>query len=152
MLLPLAFLHQILARRTATHRPPRFRVLTLDPKFSEVTDGSNHRSIQPRARCRTGPQSQYRNTGIPADKVTLLTPGTVDQVDKEIRNPYPLTATEQPGMGNAIGALLGGGVGITGGALLVALIPGRRSDDCARAARCRQSGRCRSDRWRHGWR
>ena len=61
--------------------------------------------------------------GIPADKVTLLTPGSLNEVDREMES-VPVDTTEQPGMGKAIGALLGGGVGITGGSLLVALIPG----------------------------
>lgn len=61
--------------------------------------------------------------GIPADKITLLTPGSVDQIDKEMQT-VPADSTEQPGMGKAIGALLGGGVGITGGSLLLALVPG----------------------------
>jgi hypothetical protein len=61
--------------------------------------------------------------GIPADKITLLTPGSVDLVDKEMQS-VPTDAAEQPGMGKAIGALLGGGVGITGGSLLMALVPG----------------------------
>jgi hypothetical protein len=61
--------------------------------------------------------------GIPADRITLLTPGSVDHLDKEVSS-VPTDATEQPGMGKAIGVLLGGGVGITGGSLLIALIPG----------------------------
>jgi hypothetical protein len=61
--------------------------------------------------------------GVAADKITLLTPGSVDQLDKEMRS-VPTDTTEQPGMGKAMGALLGGGVGITGGSLLIALIPG----------------------------
>src|ERR1700731_728295 len=61
--------------------------------------------------------------GIPADKITLLTPGSVDHLDKEV-SAVPTDATEQPGMGKAIGALVGGGVGITGGSLLIALVPG----------------------------
>jgi len=61
--------------------------------------------------------------GIPAEKITLLTPGSMDQIEKEMPS-VPTDATEQPGMGKAIGALLGGGVGITGGSLLVALVPG----------------------------
>ena len=61
--------------------------------------------------------------GIPADKITLLTPGSMAQIEKEMPS-VPVDTTEQPGMGKAIGAFLGGGVGITGGALLVALIPG----------------------------
>jgi len=63
------------------------------------------------------------NTGIPSDKVTLLTPGTEDQVEKEIQS-VPTDATEQPGMGTAMGALLGGGIGLTGGSALMALVPG----------------------------
>jgi hypothetical protein len=61
--------------------------------------------------------------GIPADRVTLLTPGSVDQVNKEIVS-VPTDAAEQPGIGKAIGALAGGGVGFAGGSLLMALVPG----------------------------
>ncbi len=61
--------------------------------------------------------------GITTDKITLLTPGTSDQVEKEVQS-VPVDTTEQPGMGKAIGALIGGGVGLTGGSLLVALVPG----------------------------
>ena len=67
--------------------------------------------------------SDVRNTGIPSDKITLLTPGTEAQVEKEIQS-VPTEATEQPGMGTAMGALLGGGVGLTAGSALVALVPG----------------------------
>ena len=63
------------------------------------------------------------SAGVPADKVTLLTPGSVDRIDKEMPS-VPTDSTEQPGMGKAIGALMGGGVGLTGGALLIALVPG----------------------------
>lgn len=62
-------------------------------------------------------------TGLPADKITLLTPGTADQVQKEMKS-VPIDSTEQPGMGAAVGALMGGGAGAAGGALLVALVPG----------------------------
>jgi uncharacterized membrane protein len=74
--------------------------------------------------------------GISTDKITLLTPGTavptsvVGGNDKAVNDvsdkasSIPADATEQPGMGKAMGALAGGAVGITGGALLVALIPG----------------------------
>ncbi len=61
--------------------------------------------------------------GIAADRVTLLTPGTVDKVNKEILS-VPTDAAEQPGIGKAIGALAGGGVGFAGGSLLMALVPG----------------------------
>lgn len=61
--------------------------------------------------------------GIPADKITLLTPGSMDRIEKRMPS-VPVDTAEQPGMGKAIGALLGGSVGITGGAMLVALVPG----------------------------
>jgi hypothetical protein len=60
---------------------------------------------------------------IPAHRVTLLTPGSVDQVNKEMVA-VPTDTAEQPGMGKAIGALAGGGVGFAGGSLLMALVPG----------------------------
>jgi len=66
---------------------------------------------------------QLHKAGIPADKITLLTPGSADQVSKELKE-VPTESTEQPGMGSAIGALLGGGVGISGAAILMALVPG----------------------------
>ncbi len=67
--------------------------------------------------------SDAQKIGIPSDKITLLTPGSVDQIDKEMKT-VSVDTTEQPGMGGAIGALVGGGVGLTGGALLMALVPG----------------------------
>ncbi|MFZ0735180.1 MAG: hypothetical protein WAM79_22880 [Candidatus Sulfotelmatobacter sp.] len=67
--------------------------------------------------------SEIQKAGIPSDRITLLTPGTVDQVDKEIQS-VATDSTEQPGMGGAMGALLGGGIGLTGGSLLMALVPG----------------------------
>lgn len=66
---------------------------------------------------------QVRQAGIPEDKLTLLTPGSADHIDKEVQA-VPTDASEQPGMGDAIGALLGGAVGITGGSVLMALVPG----------------------------
>jgi hypothetical protein len=61
--------------------------------------------------------------GIPQDRITLLTPGTVDHVNKEMQT-VPADTAEQPGMGKAIGALAGGGLGFAGGSLLMALVPG----------------------------
>jgi hypothetical protein len=62
-------------------------------------------------------------TGVSAGQATLLTPGTEDQVSRELQS-VPTDATEQPGMGKAMGALAGGGVGIATGSLLIALVPG----------------------------
>ena len=64
-----------------------------------------------------------QDTRIHPGKITVLTPGSEADVEREIQS-VPTDATEQPGMGKAFGALAGGGVGITGGALLVALVPG----------------------------
>jgi hypothetical protein len=67
--------------------------------------------------------NEAHSAGVPADMITLLIPGTADLVNREMQT-VPTDTAEQPGMGKAFGALLGGGVGITGGALLVALVPG----------------------------
>lgn len=61
-----------------------------------------------------------RSTGVSADKITLLTPGNTQGKLPSI----PVDDTEQPGMGKAIGAVLGAAGGLSGGSLLVALIPG----------------------------
>lgn len=61
--------------------------------------------------------------GIPEERATLLTPGSQEKLTRELQS-VPLDATEQPGMGKAIGALAGGGVGLAGTALLIALVPG----------------------------
>jgi hypothetical protein len=64
--------------------------------------------------------SQFRDLGLVEDRVTLLTPK-----DKEHGPDVPISSTEQPGMGKAIGALIGGAAGLSGGPLLVAaLVPG----------------------------
>lgn len=66
---------------------------------------------------------QIHKAGIPSYKTTLLTPGNADQIAKEAQA-VPVDAAEQPGMGKAFGALLGGGVGFAGGSVLMALVPG----------------------------
>jgi hypothetical protein len=67
--------------------------------------------------------NQIRNAAIPEDRITLLTPGSVDQIHREVES-VAVDSTEQPGMGGAMGALLGGGIGVTSGSLLMALVPG----------------------------
>jgi len=62
-------------------------------------------------------------TGVPADRVTVLTPGSTDQINKELRA-VPVDTTEQPGMGKTVGAVLGAAAGLSGSSLLVAFIPG----------------------------
>ncbi len=66
---------------------------------------------------------EARRAGVASEKITLLTPGTVDQVHKEMQS-VPVDDAEAPGMGRAMGALAGGGVGFAGGAVLMALVPG----------------------------
>src|SRR5581483_8010172 len=66
---------------------------------------------------------RVHQAGIPVEKSTLLTPGSADKIAQETES-IPTDSTEQPGMGNAMGALLGGGIGLTGGAILMALVPG----------------------------
>lgn len=65
--------------------------------------------------------TQFRELGLPEDRITLLTPGSVNTHEETA----PAVAAEQPGMGKAIGALVGAAAGLSGGPLLVAaLIPG----------------------------
>ena len=66
---------------------------------------------------------KVHGAGVPLDKLTLLTPGSTDHIAKEAEA-VPVDAGEQPGMGNALGALLGGGVGFTAGSVLMAVVPG----------------------------
>jgi len=75
-----------------------------------------------RARAQNAVQEALK-AGISQDRITLLTPGSVDHVNKEIET-VPVDTTEQPGMGEAMGALAGGGIGFAGGAVLMALVPG----------------------------
>jgi uncharacterized protein with PIN domain len=63
--------------------------------------------------------SQLRTIGLSHDRLTCLTPGAGGQAT------IPTESTEQPGMGTAVGALVGGAAGLSAGPLLMAaLIPG----------------------------
>jgi len=65
--------------------------------------------------------SALRATGIAADKITFLTPNQTPEKLKAV----PVDTAEQPGMGKAIGAVVGAAGGFSTGALLVAaVIPG----------------------------
>src|ERR1700733_8770178 len=65
------------------------------------------------------------SAGIPADRINVLTPkDTIEKVES-----VPTTDAEQPGMGKAFGAAVGGTIGIAGGFLLgpvlaTVLLPG----------------------------
>ncbi len=62
-----------------------------------------------------------RSTGVPADKITLLTP---EKVKKELES-VAVDAAEQPGMGKAVGAVVGAAAGLSGGSLIMAaVVPG----------------------------
>jgi hypothetical protein len=64
-----------------------------------------------------------RDSGLHVDRTTLLTPGSDAKIIKEMQD-VPQDSSEQPGMGGAMGALLGGGVGFASGSVLLALVPG----------------------------
>jgi len=66
---------------------------------------------------------EVRSAGVPAENVTILTPGTTDKIDDELRS-VPVDTSEQSGMGKTFGAVLGGAAGLSGGSLLIALVPG----------------------------
>lgn len=54
-------------------------------------------------------------TAIPNDRIALLTPGTrEDQIESSV----PISDTEEPGMGKAMGGAVGGAMGAAGGATL----------------------------------
>jgi hypothetical protein len=66
-----------------------------------------------------------RALGVSAEKINILTPGSSDRQAAAV----PVSDTEQPGMGAAIGTLVGGSVGGAGGfgagaALASLLVPG----------------------------
>jgi hypothetical protein len=61
-----------------------------------------------------------KSQGVPADKFTLLTPGANNQPQPAS---IPIDAAEQPGIGKAIGAVVGAATGLSG-AMLVAIVPG----------------------------
>ena len=52
-----------------------------------------------------------RSKGVPSDKITLLTAGSSDKQAESV----PVDAAESPGMGKAIGAVVGGVGGFSGG-------------------------------------
>ena len=63
--------------------------------------------------------SKLQSQGIPSDKLTMLTPGDGHARPADV----PTDAAEQPGIGKAIGAVVGAATGISGAAL-IAVVPG----------------------------
>jgi hypothetical protein len=63
---------------------------------------------------------KLQSSGLQADRVSLLTSGGKGL--KKLES-VPVDTTEQPGMGTAIGAIVGGAAGLSGG-LIAAVIPG----------------------------
>jgi len=66
---------------------------------------------------------RLRAAGVKADRITLLTPGKTDKIEKELEM-VPFVAAEQSGMGKAIGGVVGAAAGLSGGPLLAAFLPG----------------------------
>jgi hypothetical protein len=56
-----------------------------------------------------------RYAGVANDRTVFLTPGTSDEA---VESSVPITDTEQPGMGKAMGGAVGGAMGAAGGATL----------------------------------
>ena len=59
--------------------------------------------------------NELRRAGIPDNRIGLVTPGAGDD---ELEAGLPVTDTERPGMGRAMGAAVGGAMGAAGGATL----------------------------------
>ena len=59
--------------------------------------------------------NELRRAGIPDNRIGLVTPG---HDGEEIERGLPITDTERPGMGRAMGAAVGGAMGAAGGATL----------------------------------
>lgn len=62
---------------------------------------------------------KVKSLGVPLERIVLLTPGTGQE---EMRAAVRTTETEQPGMGKAMGATVGGAMGAAGGATLGAAV------------------------------
>ena len=65
--------------------------------------------------------ARLRAMGIGDNKINLLTPGPAGLEKKELGE-VPLSEGEQPGMGNALGAVVGGALGLGGGMSLGAAV------------------------------
>lgn len=61
-----------------------------------------------------------RSTGVPSDKIILLTPGNIQQEIESV----PVLSGEKSGVGKALGAVLGTAAGMSGMPLIAAFIPG----------------------------
>jgi hypothetical protein len=64
--------------------------------------------------------AEMHSAGVQENQITLLTPEKIESGLQSV----PADAAEQPGMGKAIGAVLGGTAGLSGAALVMAAIPG----------------------------
>jgi hypothetical protein len=59
--------------------------------------------------------NQLRRAGVPDQRIGLVTPGSDGE---QLETGLPVTDTERPGMGRAMGAAVGGAMGAAGGATL----------------------------------
>src|SRR5215216_3398824 len=59
--------------------------------------------------------SELRNLGIPEKRIGIVRPGSAPE---RLEAGVPVTDTERPGMGRAMGAAVGGAMGAAGGATL----------------------------------
>src|SRR6266567_8348120 len=61
-------------------------------------------------RSREQAERAARDLGQSGLDINLIAPGSIEQADKE-----PVSGSEQPGMGAAVGRVLGGALGLAGG-------------------------------------
>lgn len=94
-------------RRKATRSDwPRRPTLELNLRMRTVTGIFNSPAAAERAL------ESLRSTGIAEERISLLAPGTSPA---ELDTDVPTTETEQPGMGKAVGGVVGGALGVAGG-------------------------------------
>jgi hypothetical protein len=89
---------------------------------AEGKDGYTMKAVSGVFRSRSDAEraiAAMNSVGMSQEQITLLTPG-----DGTGLQSVPADAAEQPGMGKAIAAVLGGTAGLSGAALIIAAIPG----------------------------
>jgi hypothetical protein len=63
--------------------------------------------------------AEMMSAGLPKDRCTLLTPGGESELQS-----VPAVAAEQPGVGKAIGGVVGASAGLSGTSVIAAIVPG----------------------------
>src|SRR4029077_11346488 len=96
--------------------------LVVRPTLAPLKGGFQMKAVTGEFRSQSDAQRsvvEMRSVGMPQDRITILTPGSEAALQS-----VPVVAGEQPGMGKAIGAVLGASAGLSGVPLIAALVPG----------------------------